>query len=103
MKTRAELEAHLQLNSTPDFVALTETLLDKSVKGPTLARYTLVSRRDRRDGRKGGGVAFFAKKEKASSVNLLEHSERQQTIVTLGSHCARTSTCGPLVQTICAW
>ena len=42
---------------------------------PTLAGYTLVSRRDRRDGRKGGGVAFFAKNEKASSVNLLEHSE----------------------------
>ena len=44
VKTRAELEAHLQFNSTPDFVALTETLLDKSVGEPTLAGYTLVSR-----------------------------------------------------------
>ena len=56
----------------------TETLLDESVEQVTLAGYTLLSRRDRRDGRKGGGVLFFVKDEHKSCVNLLEHSENSE-------------------------
>ena len=55
---RVELEAHLAfLNPQPTFVALTETLLNKATDDTKvqLTGYRLVSRRDRRDGRKGGG------------------------------------------------
>ena len=76
--TKAELEAHLQLlDTTPTFVGLTETLLNEGTKDTEvqLTGYTLVSRRDRKDGRKGGGVALFVKNEHKSCVNLLKHSE----------------------------
>lgn len=79
--TRAELEAHLALLSTPPtFVALTETLLNESAADALvqLTGYRLVSRRDRRDGRKGGGVALFVKEEYKNCVNLLEHSETSE-------------------------
>ena len=80
---RAKLEAHLQLNGNPTFVALTETLLEgdeqqKDTVKPQLTGYTLVSQRNRRDGRKGGGVALFVKDEHACCVNLLQHSETHE-------------------------
>ena len=56
-------------------MALTETLLDESVGEVTLTGYTLVSRRERRDGRKGGGIVLFVKTDTKGSMNLLEHSD----------------------------
>ena len=76
-----ELEAHLALlNPSPTFVALTETLLNKSAGDGLvqLTGYTLVSRRDRQDGRKGGGVALFVKTEHKNCVNLLQHSDTSE-------------------------
>ena len=66
-----------QLN-WPTFVTLNETLLDTSTEYLRLPGYVLVSRRDRRDGRKGGGTAFFVHKSCAASVVLLEHSEEDE-------------------------
>ena len=62
----------------PSFVALNETLLDESSPQVTLEGYVLLSRRDRRDGRKGGGVLLFGKPEVATSVVFLEHSETDE-------------------------
>ena len=79
--TRGELEGHLALvNPAPTFVGLIETLLNKSAADGQvqLAGYHLVSRRDRRDGRKGGGVALFVKEEHRACVNLLKHSDNSE-------------------------
>ena len=61
-------------------MALTETLLNESAADGLvqLTGYRLVSRRDRRDGRKGGGVAFFVKEEHKNCVNLLQHSDTSE-------------------------
>ena len=67
---RAEFEAHLQLLGNPIFVGLTGTLLNPSVKSPSLSGYSLISRLDRRDGRQGGGIAFYALN---SAVNSIVH------------------------------
>ncbi len=57
----AELESFLQHSEPrPDIVCLNETLLDKSVLDIQISGYACVSRRDRRDGRAGGGIAVFA-------------------------------------------
>ena len=48
------------LPSLPSLLSLNETWLDKSVGSITVPGYTLVSRLDRRDGRKAGGIVFFA-------------------------------------------
>ena len=61
--SRAELEAHLQLNEMPHFAALTETLLEgesgnPDTLKPTLSGYSLVSQRNR-VGRKGGGIVLL--------------------------------------------
>ena len=71
---KAELLVHLQLLDWPTFVALNETLLDESSPA-TLEGYVLLSRRDRSDGRKGGGILLFAKEDVAASAVLLKHSE----------------------------
>jgi len=56
----SELFAYLSLlPSLPSLLSLNETWLDKSVGSITVPGYTLVSRLDRRDGRKAGGIAFF--------------------------------------------
>ena len=68
------------MNPAPTFVGLIETLLNKSAADGQvqLAGYHLVSRRDRRDGRKGGGVALFVKEEHRACVNLLKHSDNSE-------------------------
>ena len=63
---RHELEVYLGLLGFPSFVGLTETFLDRSVGNPTLHRYCLVLRSDRRDGRSHGGIAFFARDDVAA-------------------------------------
>ena len=66
-----ELDAYLELlEDKPTFVLLNETKLDKSTQDEelTLTGYSLLSRRDRRDGRKGGGVACFVRKDAAAAA-----------------------------------
>ena len=71
---RVELEGHLRLaESLPQLVALNETFLDKSVHAIRIAGYSVISRRDRRDGA-GGGIALFARVSVSESITLLEHS-----------------------------
>ena len=64
----AELSAHLDLLDRPHFLGCTETLLDASVKHISLPGYLLAHRLDRRGGKCGGGIAFFARSDLASSV-----------------------------------
>ena len=57
---RAELEGHLSLvDSPPHLIALNETFLDKSVESADVSGYSMISRRDRRDGN-GGGIVLVA-------------------------------------------
>ena len=56
-----ELEARLMImEKKPCIICLTETWLNKSVGAPTLNGYVVIGRRDRSDGRIGGGVIIFA-------------------------------------------
>ena len=52
----------------PHFVGLVETLLTDLVGDISLPGYTLVSRRDRQDGRQGGGIALFARASVVSEI-----------------------------------
>ena len=61
MAHKAELEVHLESMSFPALVGITETFLDTSVQHISLSSYTVISRLDRRSGRKGGGIALFAR------------------------------------------
>ena len=73
---RAELEGRLQLlPSMPQLVCLNETLLEDPEQMIALGGYALVSRRDRDDGRDGGGIALFALHSVALQIVLLEHSK----------------------------
>ena len=65
---KTELEARIAKQGLPELVGITETHLDKSVPAITLSNYTLISRLDRRDGRQGGGIAFFALASVAPTV-----------------------------------
>lgn len=64
---RAELEAHLILIGLPNFVALTETFLNPSIDNPSISGHTLISRRDRPDGRQGG-IVFHAQSDSANCI-----------------------------------
>ena len=56
-----KLEAQLYLmDKRPSIICLTETWLNNSVGAPILHGYAVVCRRDRDDGRIGGGVIIFA-------------------------------------------
>ena len=68
-----ELDAYLRV-AGPDIVCLTETHLDPSVGEIALTGYDLISRRDREDGRTGGGIAVFALKAISSSIVHIESS-----------------------------
>ena len=65
----AELSARLRLmESKPSVLCLTETWADKGLPSLRIEGYTLISRRDRDDGRLGGGVAVFALEKLAHRV-----------------------------------
>ena len=65
----AELVATLKLMSTtPAIVCLNETFLDSSTQELEVEGYECVARRDRADGRQGGGVAVYARKQFSNSV-----------------------------------
>ena len=55
---------------SPDVLALTETWLDEAIEDIDVPGYRMVARRDRTDGRKGGGVALFCKREVRSVVHI---------------------------------
>ena len=72
----AELSARLRLMvSKPSVLCLTETRADKGLPSMRTEGYTLISRRDRDDGRLGGGVGVFALEKLAHRVTLLENSQ----------------------------
>ena len=71
----AELSARLRvMESKPSVLCLTETLADIGLPSLRIEGYTLISRRDRDDGRLGGGVAVFALEKLAHRVTLVENS-----------------------------
>jgi len=59
---KTELEGRLKFLGYPEMVSLNETFLNQSVPvgAPALSTYSQVSRRDRKDGRQGGGIALYA-------------------------------------------
>jgi len=78
------LDAHLALldsllanHDFPEFVAITETHLKKTVESLKLTNYVEVSRRDR-VGRFGGGIALYARHDVHDNVVLLRHSESNE-------------------------
>ena len=72
----AELSARLRLmESKPSVLCLTETWADKGLPSLRIEGYTLISGRDRDDGRLGGGVAVLALEKLAHRVTHLENSQ----------------------------
>ena len=56
-------------------VCVNETFLNKAVEDVDLEGYTLVGRRDRSDGRAGGGIAAFAFSNIAERISLINTSD----------------------------
>ena len=77
-------------------ICLNETFLNKAVEDIDLEGYSLVGRRDRRDGQSGGGIAVFAKSEYINSVTLVKVSDTAERI-----WCLVHSDHGPV--SLCAW
>ena len=78
---RAELEGQLRLLvDYPAIICLNETFLDESVNDDQLwlGGYKLVSRRDRGDGRAGGGILCFVINRCVQQVVFLEHSQEHE-------------------------
>ncbi len=78
---RAELDARLQLLSgRPAFVCINETFLDESVHDDQIGitGYRLVSRRDRCDGRSGGGILCLVDERYDGQVVMQEHSDTDE-------------------------
>ena len=96
-----ELEGQLRLLPTrPEIVCLNETLLEVPLDATAgrieLEGYTLISRRERDDGRVGGGIALFALDSIAPQVVLLEHSKEHER----SWHAIHTDI-GPVL--LCVW
>ena len=93
----AELDGRLRcMPERPLLVALTETWLDASTGAVCLTGYSLISWRDRGDGRQGGGVALFAASAFADNVVFIAHSDGYER----SWHILHTSV-GPL--SFCVW
>ena len=70
-----QLTARLRaLASLPTVVCLNETFLEASIGYKELEGYSVAVRRDRKDGRQGGGVIVFAWTDIASRLTLVEES-----------------------------
>ena len=86
---RAELEGQLQLLSeAPALVCVNETFLDESVGDDvvSLGGYKLAARRDRHDGRFGGGIVCFVADAFSTQVILCEHGgEYERSWLTIHS------------------
>ena len=63
------------MESKPSVLCLTETWANKCLSSLRIEGYTLISRRDRDDGRLGGGGAVFALEKTAHRVTFLENSQ----------------------------
>ena len=94
----AELDGRLRcMPERPFLVALTEMWLDASTGAVCLTGYSLIPRRDRNDGRQGGGVALFAASAFADNVVFIAHSdgyERSWHVLPLSGHCHSVSGIG---------
>jgi len=77
----AELSAAIRVCKTmPTLVCLNETFLDESIEEVLLEGYTIVARRDRDDGRKGGGVAVYALDAVCRQFAMAEKSESSERV-----------------------
>ena len=93
----SELDARLLLmESSPSIICLTETWLNDSVGSPSLHGYVVIARRDRGDGRIGGGVIIFALSTLADSISTVHISSLHERI-----WCILYSSLGPML--LCAW
>ena len=72
-KNHADLVVHLEIIGQPSFVGITETWMTENGGCIPLPGYTLVFRRDRSDGRIGGGVIIFAHSSVADAVSTVIH------------------------------
>ena len=77
---RTELEARLSRLGSPEIVGITETLLDAPVLEISMIGYTKISRLDRRNERKGGGISLFAASSIAGMiVHIGDSSEHERS------------------------
>ena len=92
-----ELTARLRaMSRQPAAVCVNESFLDASIGFVELEGYSIVARRDRKDGRQGGGVIVFARTDIANRLTLVEESMEAERVWLL-----LHSTTGPYL--ICAW
>lgn len=92
-----ELSAYLaRLEERPCVVCLNETFLDASVAHISVPGYAVVSRRDRRDGRLGGGILTLVRADlEALAVQVLVSEDAERSWILF--HTAR----GPVL--VCNW
>ena len=64
----------------PSVVCLNETFLDESIGEAILEGYDIVSRRDRKDGRKAGGVAVYALRSISDRIAEVEKSDSSDRV-----------------------
>ena len=64
----------------PEIVCLNATFLNRSIEDVELEGYSVVARRDRKDGRQGGGVMVFARHDVANHITLLEESQTAERV-----------------------
>jgi len=77
----AELTATIRvLTSMPALICLNETFLNDSIENVYLEGYDVVARRDRNDGRKGGGVMVYALSSLSNRVTLVEESKTHERV-----------------------
>lgn len=77
----AELAALIRiLRAQPALICLNETFLDTSTGEVPLEGYRVVARRDRKDGRKCGGVAVYALDSIHSRVTMVEESATNERV-----------------------
>ena len=77
----AELTGMLRLYIVlPEIVCLNETFLNRSIEDVELEGYSVVARRDRKDGRQGGGVLVFARRDVANLITLIEKSQTAERV-----------------------
>ena len=92
-----ELESYISLlEARPALVCLNETFLDNSTKHISLPGYCVASRRDRNDGRMGGGIMVLVRSDIAVStveVHVSTTAERSWLVM--------HTTHGPLL--LCCW
>ena len=79
-----------------EVACLNETFLNQAVEHIALEGYSLVTRRDRSDGRSGGGVVVFAIDSIAERVALIatsDSAEKCWLLVQLKGHHPRQDRC----------